>query len=176
MDDLTGKKFGKLLVLKKSERKAASGAMYDCKCDCGSFLTVARCSLTSGHTKSRGCTTKKFLSSEKPSKTHGFSKGKDGKCERLYRVWLGMRQRCNNRHSNSYSRYGGRGIRICDEWNDYSTFREWALLNGYDEKAPRGKCTIDRIDNDGMYSPQNCRFANMSLQRMNQERSKHGKE
>ena len=89
--------------------------------------------------------------------------------ERLYNVYLGMRHRCYDPKIKNYRLYGGRGIKICDEWlNDYSVFREWAYANGYDENAPRGKCTIDRIDNNGDYTPQNCRWVDMKTQRKNQ--------
>lgn len=171
--DLTGTRFGKLTVLKKSTQKTSSGSMFECRCDCGRIVTVARCSLVSGHTRSCGCTRNDFLSQVKPSSTHGFSRIKNGKCERLYRVWLGMRQRCNNPNNSRFNIYGGRGIYICNEWNDYKIFRDWALSNGYDEKAPRGKCTIDRINNDGPYAPWNCRFVDSHEQRINQRRNNY---
>ena len=80
-----------------------------------------------------------------------------------------MITRCYNDKVESYKNYGGRGIRVCDEWrNDYAAFREWALANGYDPNAERGKCTIDRINNDGNYCPENCRWVDMHVQRVNQ--------
>lgn len=170
MDNIEGKRFGLLKVIRKSEKKAKSGSMYECICDCGRVVTVARCGLTSGHTTSCGCKRKKFLHNTLPRKTHGKSRCKNHKCERLYYIWRGMRQRCNNPNNNRYKLYGGRGIYICQEWNNYSSFREWAYGAGYDENAPRGKCTIDRIDNDGPYAPWNCRWVDSHCQRINQRR------
>lgn len=174
--DLTGKRFGKLVVLKKSNIKAKSGSMWDCICDCGNEVTVARCGLTSGHSKSCGCSRKNFLSNNLPTKTHGKSRvGKNKKPERLYRVWLGMRQRCNNPNNNRYRLYGARGIKICKEWDNYSNFRKWAYENGYDEKAPRGKCTIDRIDVNGPYCPLNCRWVDSYTQNRNKRNNNENK-
>ena len=168
--DLIGKRFGKLTVIEKSERKCASGSMYLCVCDCGNKVTIARCNLTSGHAKSCGCKRKEFLKNTPPGATHQFSRCNNGKPERLYYVWRGMRQRCNNPNNNRYDLYGKRGIVICDEWNDYKNFREWALSNGYDENAPRGKCTIDRIDPNGIYEPNNCRWVDSHIQNLNKRK------
>lgn len=87
---------------------------------------------------------------------------------RLYQVWKGMRARCNNPHHVAYMNYGGRGIYICDEWNDFSNFAKWAYMNGYDENAPQGVCTLDRINVNGNYEPDNCRFSNATEQNLNQ--------
>ena len=83
-----------------------------------------------------------------------------------------MKQRCLNPKSKAYVHYGGRGITVCDEWKDsYDAFYKWAVANGYDENASRGQCTIDRIDNDKGYSPDNCRWTTMLVQNNNQRKT-----
>ena len=162
--DLTGQRFGRLVVIKRSENIGRYTAWL-CECDCGKEVVVKATYLRSGGTKSCGCL---WLENHlKRRKTHGDSKA------RLYHVWTSIKDRCNNKNNSRYASYGGRGIRICEEWNkSYERFKEWAIQAGYDENAKFGKCTIDRIDNDGDYEPSNCRWADMSTQRRNQRRMK----
>lgn len=104
-------------------------------------------------------------------KTHGLS----GKNKRLYKIWKEMRYRCNNPKNKSYYRYGGRGIKVCDEWNQsFVTFYEWAMSHGYIEDiadSGRNRLSIDRIDNNGDYSPDNCRWADDYVQSHNKRDS-----
>lgn len=93
---------------------------------------------------------------------------------RLYGVWNSMKRRCYDERHENFCRYGGRGIKVCDEWNDnFNAFAEWALENGYDETAPYGKCTLDRIDVNGNYEPSNCRFISLKEQNRNRRDNKY---
>lgn len=155
LKDMVGKHFGKLLVLEKACNTPQGQAMWLCQCDCGNITTVRGADLRGGKTVSCGCFA--LISRTK----HGGSK------ERLYSIWRSMKDRCNNFHNENYKNYGGIGVKVCHEWEDYSTFREWAFLNGYNEKAEYGECSIDRINVDGDYAPDNCRWVTMQEQQMN---------
>ena len=157
--DMTGKKCGKLTVIRRYGN--SKRAQWLCICECGREAIARGTELRSGKKTSCG----KCVKHEPYNKIHG------DQGSRLYSVWLGMKTRCYNENVHNYHNYGGRGIRVCDEWlHDYPMFKEWAIENGYDWNAPRGKCTIDRIDPDGNYEPSNCRWADMKTQRRNQRR------
>ena len=88
--------------------------------------------------------------------------------ERLYYVWRTMKRRVGNKSHKDYKNYGGKGVRVCKEWEEsYSTFRLWAINSGYNKDAKVGECTLDRIDNDGNYAPDNCRWVTMETQSNN---------
>ncbi len=153
MKDLKGQKFGKLTVLSFAEVKNKY-AYWNCLCDCGNEKCVRGSNLLSGQTQSCGCLN--FSS---------HTKHREGK-SRLYVIWAGMKQRCENSNRKDYAKYGGRGIRVCDEWHDYLSFRDWACANGYDDSK-----SIERINNDGDYSPTNCRWVDYTVQQNNKRNS-----
>lgn len=168
--DLTGKKFGRLLVIKEIGRNKRRQKMWLCKCICGNEKEVPTTYLTSGDTKSCGCYRReceiknlKRCRENGVNITHGLSK------TRLYCIWAGMKERCYNNKSTAYSNYGGRGIRVCDEWiQDFMNFYDWSMANGY-----RDNLTIDRINVNGSYEPNNCRWATWKMQSYNKRNTKN---
>lgn len=137
---------------------------FVCACDCGRKTEVIPVNLLRHKVKSCGdpdCEHHVKLLSES-SKTHGMSG------TRLYKVWNGMHQRCTNPINNSFEDYGGRGITVCDDWQTFEPFCEWAIKNGFDENKSGIECSMDRIDTNGIYEPLNCRWTNAKVQRHNQ--------
>ena len=163
--DMTGQKYGRLIVLERDLSRGKRPTMWKCKCDCGNIISTQASALRNGHTKSCGCYLKDRLSQKHT--THNMSN------HRLYRVWAQMKDRCFNPKSHNYMYYGERGITVCDEWkNSFESFYSWAISSGYKDNASRGLFTLDRINVDGNYEPQNCRFVDTKVQSLN-KRTNH---
>lgn len=151
MLSLLNKRFGKLLVIKELKISNRYGRLWLCKCDCGNQIARNAGFLNSGGNTSCGCDNHKF----KP--IHG------GYNTRIYSIWNGMRFRCYNKISEAYENYGGRGITMCKEWlEDFLVFKEWALNNNYSDKL-----SIERIDVNGNYCPENCKWIPLKEQSRN---------
>lgn len=154
-----GARFGRMTIIKEVHGKVVGRRYFDCRCDCGEIKTVRLDGLTRGTVVSCGCFNRE-RSSEVNTK-HGHSD------DRIYRIWIGMKNRCMNPNYSLYANYGGRGIIVCKDWLSFQVFYDWAITNGYQKDL-----TIERKDVNGNYEPDNCTWLDMDSQRRNTTRSK----
>jgi len=152
-NDLTGRRFGRLLVVERAANRKKH-VYWRCKCDCGNEVEVRGDALTRGPTVSCGCYHDEIVTK------HGMWQTS------IYRIWRSMLGRCENPNAHAYELYGGRGIKICDAWHDFQAF--------YDDigKRPGDNYTLDRINNDGDYCPENCRWATWKQQSRNRSNNR----
>ena len=157
IENLVGKRFGRLVVFEMGPRNKQNKIQWLCKCDCGKTTLVCGAKLKNGHTKSCGClreqnTGKMFTKHNKSMST-------------IYHVYYGIKGRCYNPKNSVYRYYGGKGVTMCEDWrNDFMAFYNWAIANGYKDGL-----TIDRINSNGNYEPSNCRWVTQKEQNRNKK-------
>lgn len=157
--DLTGQRFGSLLVVSRAANYIDGSAQWNCRCDCGAMRVIRGSQLRRGERKSCGC----VMKTVGPKNLLGYLQKRKEESgiisQRLYRIWKNMCGRCNDPNKDHYSDYGGRGISVSPEWLDFKCFQSWALGSGYKECL-----TLDRINVNGNYEPKNCRWQTQKQQ------------
>lgn len=166
--DLSGQRFGRLTALFTVPNNNYR-TRWHCICDCGKTKDVLQQNLENGHVRSCGC----LHAERNKEKIANYNSvlGRESHNEtksRLYRIWIGIKARCYDANSTAYKNYGARGITVCDDWRySYLSFKEWAITNGYSDNL-----SIDRIDTNGNYFPDNCRWVSTSVQQFNKRTPK----
>lgn len=158
--DLKGQKFHRLTVLNKKGLSSNNKIQWECRCDCGKVLIVIGSNLKLGKIKSCGCLKNQMI--KERSFIHGKSR------TRIHNIWWSVIQRCTDKNSHAYNRYGGAGILLHEKWLDFKSFYEWSINHGYQEDL-----TLDRIDNKKGYNPENCRWISMKDQQRNRTNNRY---
>lgn len=165
--DLTGQRYGRLVVVdyykSKKDAKGKPIRYWKCRCDCGNIVNTCTNNLRRGNTKSCGCLRR--------DKTRQINYKHGQKETRLYQIWGSMKKRCYNAKHNSFNNYGGKGISVCDEWlgeHGFENFHKWAIENNYSDEL-----TLDRINTQGNYTPDNCRWATWTEQENNRSNNRY---
>ena len=156
--DLTGKRFAMLVAIRQVDNeKDKNHSFLECQCDCGNRIIVRKDTLVKGYPKNCGCSLV-----ENGQQKHGYS------YTSIYGILQGMKDRCYNKNNHAYHLYGGRGIKVCDEWlRSTEAFVKWSYENGYVDGKPKSEQSIDRIDVNGDYCPENCRWVDKDVQNYN---------
>lgn len=154
--DLTGEQFGLLRVIGRASSRNGQ-TRWLCACDCGVETTVYGSNLKAGRSQSCGCENRKKSAERIEARNFIHGDARHGNPARIYRTWRNMKHRCQCENASNYQYYGGRGVTVCAEWQSYKTFKTWALASGYSDLA-----TIDRIDSDRGYEPDNCQWLSAS--------------
>ena len=161
--DLSGKRFGRLTVISRAPNLKPGVTRWNCVCDCGNKTITTSVALYTGRSKSCGCLHRET------AKNQGLASRKHGEVKtKLYRIWSNMKTRCQNQNNKNYKRWGARGIKVCDEWsNSFVAFRDWANSNGF-----KTTLSLDRIDNNKGYFPDNCRWVTAKAQARNTRKNR----